>query len=433
MNMGTGARPYPINNHANPSAFHQQDPAFNEALMAGQGYAPDYFGGQGHFPLLEDENDAYNDRYNQYQNVSAHDSHLTSPPTSQFGSPPDEYHFPKSPVENIRTALNAPLPQSFDSNGISHIAQYGPLGQSVPDKFGLRSPNSSGLSRKISAVDSPSTLRSNNLNSNLRNVSSLGRSPHNSDESIPQRIMHSQRPAKPQPISMSVPRANATTEWDDGLGPESDLLPNSLYDEVLTPQERLRRSSRPEQDSNSRDYTNPLAIPSGTSSKIGSPGASGSPSRFSGVFQSLEEQRQKKSAEPANVFGHVGSPLRESWMPNDSTDASRGQISGISQAMARMQVNRTESSESNRSNLHTTLRHVSAPLSRFDRTISSPGLGSKKIEEEVDGVFMMDENDGQSPRIAPLRERINGEVNRAKRNSGVDIPNSAKAVYGFQP
>lgn len=419
INGGNG-RNYNYSSRQDQHPFHTQDSNLVDPLLNQTSYGPDFFPNQS-FPLDVDEPDAFQDRYNQYHNHSALDSGVSSPPNSHYGSPPNDLQFPKSPVENLRTALNAPLPQSFDANGISHIAQFGPLGQSVPDKFGLRSPQSSSLSRQLgSPPDSIVNVRNANLGTNLRNAPSpLGLSPANAEESIGQRIMHSQRAIKVRGLSASVPRSHIPGhEWEDGLGVETDLLPNSLHDEVLTPQEKSRRLSRPEQDYNSREQTGGLAIPSGTSSKVGSP-PTGSPSRFSALWA---EQRERKSgdAQTSGSLGHVGSPLRGSWMPNESSTANT-QVSGISQAIGRMQLNRGDSSESNgtRGQAIGGLRHSSAPIARFDRGISSPGLTSKKIEEEVEGAFFpMDETNwsGQSPRLTPLRERTNGDLSRSRRD-----------------
>ncbi|KAK6364195.1 hypothetical protein LTS17_012464 [Exophiala oligosperma] len=409
VGLAMANRNYTYSNREQQS-FPSQDAA--ESMLNQQPSNADYFPNQG-FPLMDsDEPDAFQDRYNQYQTASALDSGLNSPPTSQFGSPPNDYQFPKSPVDNLRTALNAPLPHSFDANGISHIAKYGPLGQSVPDKFGLRSPASSSLSRQLgSPPESIVNVRNANLGSNLRNASPLGVSPQNTEDSISQRIMHSQRPIKMRGLSASVPRSNLYHEWEENLGSETDLLPNSLHDEVLTPQEKMRRMSRPEQDLGTKDHARGLAIPSGTSStSVGSP-PTGSPSRFSALWA---EQREKKAAENTiPSIGHVGSPLRGSWMPQESSRPN-AQASGISQAMARMQLDRTESGESN-GGRGSGLRHSSAPIGRLDRGIASPGLSSKKIDEEVEGVFFpMDGDDrgsgwiGQSPRLAPVQERPDG-------------------------
>ncbi|EHY58722.1 hypothetical protein HRR83_007446 [Exophiala dermatitidis] len=440
VGMAMAGRSYNFTNRPDQPPFPNPDPSLPDPMLNQQTLGPDYFPNQP-FPLMDpDEPDAYPDRYNQYQNHSAFDSGINSPPTSQFGSPPNDYQYPKSPADNLRTALNAPLPQSFDANGMSRIAKYGPLGQSVPDKFGMRSPASSSLSRQLgSPPDSIVNVRNANLGSNLRNASPLGLSPQNAEESISQRLMHSQRAAKTRGLSASVPRSNLLYEWEESLSVETDLLPNSLHDEVLTPQEKMRRMSRPDQELGSRDQVRGLAIPGGTSSKVGSPPA-GSPSRFSALWA---EQREKKAAEtsgPPNI-GHVGSPLRGSWMPNDSTTPSV-QISGISQAMARMQLNRADSGESNGARMQTSsgLRHSSAPSGRLDRGINSPGLSSKKIDEEVEGVFFpMDGDDKTSiwtaPGPTPLRERPNGDTPAAavKQETAPGGENGVKSLWAFRP
>lgn len=429
--LAMAGRGYGYANRQEQTPFPPQDPSVGDPMLNQPTYGPDYFPSQG-FPLMDpDETDANHDRYNQYQGHSALDSGVNSPPTSQFGSPTNDYLFPKSPVENLRTALNAPLPQSFDANGISHIAQYGPFGQSVPDKFGLRSPASSSLSRQLgSPPDSIVNVRNANLGSNLRNASPLGLSPQNTDESISQRIMHSQRPNKVRGLSASVPRSNLYHEWEDGLGLETELLPNSLHDEVLTPQEKMRRMSRPDQETNSKDYARALAIPSGSSSKVGSPPA-GSPSRFSALWAEQREKKANDNTVPTNV-GPVGSPLRGSWMSQESSQ----QVSGISQAMARMQLNRTDSGESNGGRVHSSgLRHSSAPIGRG---ISSPGLSSKKIDEEVEGEFFpMDGDDknttwaGLSPRL-PVPERSNGVTTRNRQDDLTTGEGEIKSMWTFQ-
>ncbi|RMZ91272.1 hypothetical protein DV736_g1502, partial [Chaetothyriales sp. CBS 134916] len=355
------------------------------------------------FPLPDTEDaDAFPDRYNQYANLTVLDSALNSPPLSHYGSPPSDSLLPRSPVEKVRTALDAPLPQSFDSNGVSYIAKYGPLGQSAPDKFGMRSPASS-LSRQMGSPADSTGFRSPQPGSNLRGASPLAASPQNNEESIGQRIMHSQKASNPRMISASVPRTNGPLDWQDPLDSEADLLPNSLHNDILTPQEKFKRLSRPEQDG--------VAIPSGSASKVGSPPASGSPSRFSHLWA---EQREKKAAaavESGNPtgFGHVGSPLQQSWMLTEMPKSAV--TSGISQAMAKMQFGRTDFYELNggRGN---SVRNVSNTMSRIDRTISSPGLSAKKNDEEGEVFFQMDDDTrfpGVSPRLAPLREKGRGE------------------------
>jgi hypothetical protein len=403
----------------------------NDRLPPSAGYASDYWQNPT-FPFIDPEDqDAFQDRYPQHPPIGPVDSAINSPPTSQFGSPPNESQFPKSPVENIRTALNAPLPQSFDASGMSRIAKYGPLGQSVPDTFGvhLQSPALSSLSKHLASPPDVGGLRASNITSNMRKTSPLSGSPQNPEESIGQRIMHSQKQqTKPRMISASVPRTSLYPEWEEGFGGEADLLPNSLHDDVLTPQEKMRRSSRAEPETSSA-----VAIPSGTSSKVGSPPTGSSPSRFSALWA---EQREKRAQESGTVgLGPVGSPLRESWMPSESILTGRGsQVSGISQAMAQLHMSKPEESNPNRPQFGT-FRSVSNPVGRIDRTISSPGLTAKRIDEEGEGVFFPMDDDkrtssiwsGASPRLAPLRERPNGEISRSKRDES-----GTSSYFGFR-
>jgi hypothetical protein len=410
---------------------------------------PDYFGG-GFFE--SDEQVPYPaDRYNrQYEQAAQFDSALNSPPTSQFGSPPNDSHFPKSPVESVRTALNVPMPQSFDPNEPSRVAQFGHYGSSAPvnNPPPFSSPGSTVMfSRRLGSPPETTSFRPIGAGLNPKAASPLAASPQNQDDSI-DRIMHSTLQAsKPRGISSSVPRpgllhqglevgeSNSRLEPSDALTAETDLLPGSLHDEVLTPAEQMQRvSSRAEQDGASG-----MAIPSGHSSKVGSPPNAGSPSRFSHIWA---EQREKRTTDaPPPGLGHVGSPLRESWMPSESPSGQRGTaVSGISQAMARLQLNRTESNESNPSRPQMTgARQISTSLSRIDRTISSPGLPARRIDEDGEGVFFPMDDDKRSssiwsnasPRLAPLREKANGEISRSKK----DEPGlgGISQMYGFRP
>lgn len=409
--------------HAYPPA----DPVLNEPFLPAQGI-PDYFrSGQDMQFLYEDEPDLYPDRY-QHRNGNGNGFEgIASPPTSQFGSPPDNMPF-QSPAERVRrSALDAPLPASYDPTIPPHIAKYGPFGQSVPDKFGLRSPASSVLSQKIGSPPSrdpaaPSPMPS----SNLKATTTLGVSPAQTGHSIGERIMHSQRVSRPKMMSASVP----VHDWDDGLGIEPDLLPSGLHEDVLTPQERMRRLSKADQETSSslRDRPEGLAIPQRQSSTFGSPPTAGSPSRFRAIFE--EQQREKSNS----VSGHVGSPLRESWMADGgSTISARPvQISGITQAMNRMELNRTDSTESTGPRMGG-LGGLRAGYARFDRQISSPGLTSKRIDEEGEGAFFL--MDDESTRANPAwidnyttnSRKVSTEGNNTPNRGGGDRP-----IFGFQ-
>lgn len=439
--MNGVARPYNIGPRIELPPYHGPDPALINPIPVQPPYQPELYAN--HYPYQDpDDIDTFSERYPQYPTTGLDDPGLGSPPP-QFGSPPDEPPLSR-PTANLHTALNAPLPQSFDSNGISHIAKYGPLGQSVPDKFGLRSPAASLPNKRPLQSDIDATGRSSRTGDLItyKPSSPLSSSLQTQEDAPSQRILHSQRTVKQRVLSASVPKLGAMDEWEDRFRLDTDhLLPNSLHGEVLTPQERMRRLSRPEHDGSlPKDKSNPLAIPSSNSSKVGSPSAAGSPSRFRALW---EEQREKKgdiSNTVLGAFGHVGSPLRESWMPNEESAPSGpprelSSISGISQQLTRMHLSRLESGDLNGARIGSSgLRHASAPISKSEKPVPSPGLQARKVDEDGEGVFfpMDDENNkrssmnwsSKSPNLDPLQESDSVPVNRS--TSGL------RPVFGFQ-
>lgn len=426
--------------------YGPQDVSFNDAYLQQTYATPDYFPGQD-LPFLEDDQDAYNDRYNQYQNNTNYDSGVGSPPTSQFGSPPGDSMLHKQGTDNMRSALNAPLPASFDANSLPHIAKFGPFGQSVPDKFGMRSPPSSNLSKNMKLGSPPETIttptnRLSNIGSTLRNISSpLSMSPQNADDATNQKVMHSQKMTKPRMISASVPRTSLQGWNNDDIGAEADLLPSSLHDDVMLPQEKMRRLSRPDQplSSSAREGSNGLNIPTRSPGHMGSPPTGSSPSRFRAFF---DEQRKKdEAANSTTPFGHVGSPLRESWMPHETSEGSRNaQISGISQAMAQMALNRTDSSETNGSTRPLPGLRSTSGFSRFDRTISSPGMSGRKIDEDPgEGAFfeMDDENNkrhsawSMNQGSGLFRDKGSDDSTRPEAPQRFSMSNGIRPIFGF--
>ena len=429
---------------ADPPIFSTQESALANSLLAQQQFQPpDMFPPQ--YPFSEiDENDAFSDRrYNQHYPMTPLEAALNSPPGSHFGSPPDDFRLPRSPIEHLRTALNAPMPQSFDSNGVSHIAQYGPLGHSLPDKFGLKS-HSAALPRNGQHPAEPMPMRSaSKLNS------PLAASPQNQDYSLSSRIAAAQRLDPNQGHPLSVPKSNNLEIWDDRFHVDAGLLPNSLHDEVLTPQERMRRLSRPDQPSlagGMKDQSGALAIPGGPQSKVGSAPAAGSPSRFRALW---EEQREKKGVTtdtntntiPINASGQVGSPLRESWMPNPSNVGGvpmtqtlshsplnlTTSLSGISQQISQTKLSSSHSNDTSRpyafrspsSNIPTSSSLLPTMADR--NVLSSPKIQalSGRRNEDESFFFPMDSDvdgskrssiafSGRSPALDPIRDSFDG-------------------------
>ncbi|KAI4142812.1 MAG: hypothetical protein LQ341_003104 [Variospora aurantia] len=354
---------------------------------------------------------------------------------SKYGSPRDDARLLLSPANQFST-LDAPMPASFDSQGISYIARHGPVAASVPSKFGLESPPSS-LPKK---VGNPSSTLLNLHNSAFgqetrSNVSNLGSSPLGSgDENYSRRPLHSLRVPNPSMVSASVPRGRANEEWDGILfGGEEDFLPTSLHD-LLTPQEKMRRLSRTEQDERPlRESLSGTGTPADSSSHVGSP-SHASPSRFSAFFvkQQRDDQNSHNVSNPAS-FGHVGSPLRHSSMhlgrspslrttsnPSRSGDASpyvaspprQSSMSIISQQLARTRISSKNDVGFGESIGSTTLHPNSALIgnqpststARLDRSTSASNTNIHKIEgEHGEGVFAMEDEEEE------IQKRRHGE------------------------
>jgi hypothetical protein len=237
---------------------------------------------------------------------------------SNYGSPRDESRFPISPAIKGLSALDAPLPASFDSNGISWIARNGPVAASVPSKFGLESPPRSF--REQPASDALRSLHDSAYGNGERSrLSAMASTPPSAvAEASGLRMMHSQRYTKPKTMSASLPRQGHNEDWDSTFTFEEDFIPNSLQ-ELLTPQEKMRRFSRSnngEEENGSlgaRFSLSGLGTPGESSSKVGSPIAS-SPSRFGPLFSRQRREEEGSSLGMGVGVGHVGSPLRNSTL-----------------------------------------------------------------------------------------------------------------------
>ncbi|EQK99056.1 zinc finger domain-containing protein [Ophiocordyceps sinensis CO18] len=237
---------------------------------------------------------------------------------STYNSPRDDdaarLGFGRSPVNGKGlSVLDAPLPSSFDSNGISNAARFpsAPWPSSVPSRFNLDSPTLS----PSSARESPRTSET----LKLLHTSAFGSSEHlatptassppnsqpvNGDEYFGKRTMHSSRYAKPKMLSASLPKtASVDRDWEAGFafGDEGDNVPENYVPEnlqdLLTPAEKARRGSmRADNDAGVDGMT-----------KYGSPLGS-SPSRWGPLFQRQKEEEDATRAarNAGSVFGHVG-------------------------------------------------------------------------------------------------------------------------------
>jgi hypothetical protein len=348
-----------------------------------------------------------------YDNPVPFDNGFMPHPDSKYGSPRDETSMPLSPIMHLST-LDAPLPASFDSQGISYMARHGPVAASVPSKFGLESPPQSLPKRSLLPTDS---LRSPQEppygRENRARTQTLSSSPSTQAEDVGPRMMHSQRVARPKMMSASLPRPAMADDWGDEFlfGGEEDYIPSNLS-HLLSAEEKSRRFSSNHQDPGAtRDSLSGHQTPADVNSKVGSPSTS-SPSRFTALFnkQKRDEEMNGLGSSP---FNHIGSPLRNtssflSTSPSlrsvarpDGGDIAfkvsspprHSSMSMLSQQLQRTRLSSRAESGENATGLHPLpTRHVSNPRSPFDRAVSSSSVGTSRIEEEQpDLVFPLDE------------------------------------------
>ncbi|KAI9658778.1 MAG: hypothetical protein M1821_002338 [Bathelium mastoideum] len=317
-----------------------------------------------------------------FNQIPTIDTTFSSHPGSAYGSPPTDAHgrLPTSPNLHPSTAMDAPLPASFDSQGISHAARYGPIAKSVPSTFGLgpESPPSS-LPHNRAFVDGPAgtlqQLRNSAYGDSQKRFTRAGHttsSPPSEPVPFTRRAMHSERlSTRPKmmisaslgahvPMSAtSAGEIGSDEEWGDDFALEEDLVPNTLND-LLTPQERMRRFSRNGDDDSvgyGRRSLSGFGTPnenlnvSNQNSKVGSPGAGygSSPSRFSHLFAS-------KNANPASV----------------SKQPSLNELAARSPTSADLH----DSPTANRPGQSAFSSHIGSPLRNASLYTSSPAVSS---------------------------------------------------------
>ena len=247
-----------------------------------------------------------------------------SHPGSNYGSPRDDestrFGQGLSPGGGKGlSVLDAPLPASFDSNGISHAARYpsAPWPSSVPSKFGLESPSSSLSTAKETRTSEALKLLHTSAFGSSEHLAAANALPSSSppnplgggsEEYFGRRAMHSSRYSKPKMLSSSMPKATVDRDWEAEFAfLEEDYVPQNLQD-LLTPAEKARRGSlRADGD-----------LSDGSTTKFGSPLAA-SPSRWGPLFQRQkdEDDNSRSGRHAPSAFGHVGSPLRNSSLAHE--------------------------------------------------------------------------------------------------------------------
>ena len=433
-----------LGNRVDPMAYHHQESVLGNSLLAQQANGkPPPFGHQ--FPPLPDVDPSIPSpmQAQPFDTPQVFDAGYTSHPDSKYGSPRDDTRLPMSPIMHLST-LDAPLPASFDSQGISYMARHGPVAASVPSKFGLDSPPSSLPKKSLLPSDALRHLHDSAFGRETRSKAPhLSSSPAGPpEEAIGQRIMHSQRIAKPKTMSASLPRAPPSDDWDDGIlfGGEEDYLPSNLT-HLLNAEEKTRRFSGKEHDpSGIRENLSGHGTPAELSSKFGSP-STASPSRFSALFSKQKRDEEVSGLTPSN-FGHVGSPLRNSSLHLGSSPSLRAvsrptggefplHISSPPRhgptSMLSQQLQRTRLSDGP-SSLHPVgTRQTSASSSKLDRAVSSSSVNTTRIDEEQpECVFSLDEDDYNGNKQGKMWNQANGarSPNLGPVGGGRQISNS---------
>jgi hypothetical protein len=446
--IGIGGGHLNIGGRVNPDPYHGQSSALTNSLYRANMVPPSTFGPT--YPQFTNPDESFPSlgrRTSMEIGVPTIDTSYASNPTSAYGSPREDetqnrFGLGLSPVPSKGlSVLDAPLPASFDSNGVSWIARNGPVAASVPSKFGLESPTPSlGFAKEGRTSEALKSLHSSAFGEDSRDrLNGMAGSPPASraDEYFGKRAMHSHRFSKQNIMSASMPKsALADKDWDADFTFEEDYLPDNLK-ELLTPQEKARRGSR-----NAEEEARPVHSGTGTpidsTSKFGSP-SNASPSRWGPLFQRQQREEEEKLSR-TSAFGHVGSPLRNSSLHPGSSPSQRpisrsttgsgdaspyfaspprqSSMSIISQQLQRTRLSRAESSGSESGLYPIAPRVTSNPIGSairrtdMDRQVSSSSIGTGRFttpidEEQGEFVFSMEEEE--------VKER---EIEKEKRSSG---------------
>lgn len=412
-------------------------------------------------------------------NIPQLDTSYALEPSSAYGSPPNESRLGASPSQRGLSVLDAPLPSSFDSQGISHAARHGPFASSVPPRFGIESPPSSLPNRANLGNTALRDLHDSAFGdtANLDQVlHGLGSSPPVFDEKLAfsKRPLHSERFARQKMLSASLgtrpshfPMDTSGSEESDDEGVGEDLLPSSLHD--LLPQEKLRRFSRtnPEEENNPSFLSaQRRAVSSGHTpqdSKVGSMSPlSASPSRYNSIWSSRPSNRHDNDLNGTSAFGHVGSPLRPSALRTSSLNVASSPTgdsspyvgsplrqTGMSALTEQLQRNKLSDSttatataaKSAQASLHPGVSRSfsngssSGRNGLSDRGISSSSFGRETIEEEQE-MFSMDGDDVELPSLSnngsnPVSssDLMSGST-KVKRTSNGMTPGKSVATLG---
>jgi hypothetical protein len=267
------------------------------------------------------------------------EQHQYIEPPSMFGGLgyADQYRSPQMEENNMAfsppaRAMDATLPASFDDRDMP--ALRGAFPSSAPPKrfgFGPVTGTSPTTSMATSNAFGNLSQMASSFAPNGNRNSLLGSSPSTGD-GFPRKILHSDlRPPMamysssfqgPFLVAPSPPPDEAESEGRSS--DELDCLPGTL-DDLLTPKERVRRFSRPAEDSDGRPRSlSGFGSPS-FNSPVGSPLGASPSSRYGPLFTKQRENNDLGTSAPkASAYGHVGSPLRKTSFQADMANKPSG-------------------------------------------------------------------------------------------------------------
>ncbi|KAF2746928.1 hypothetical protein M011DRAFT_494763 [Sporormia fimetaria CBS 119925] len=432
---------------------HHPEPAPNSSLLSMQAHMAPVFPPP---PPPPGHDDFPNP---PFETIPTIDTTWTSHTASNYGSPPNESgRLPISPVQKGLSVMDVPLPASFDSQGISHVARYGPIAASVPSAFFGTSPPASFQGEGHALRNLHSTAFGDGARAR---PNALGSSPPDAHEPpIGRRIMHSDMGAHRRGMlsaSVGAP-IHPDEDWDAEY---EDLIPGSLGD-LLTPQEKQRRFSR---DRGNEGI--PLSH-RGSFSRLGaSPTMSdlkpSSPSRFQSLWGKTSHGLDSGSVPGPSSLGHVGSPLRNSSLHPGASPSLRpmgrplGDASGLSSlsspprqpsmGMLTQQLSRTRltsrPSDEVVSGLGANPKHpgISRVASGssvgsggrlgIDRAVSSSSISRSERIDEEQGLFSMEEEELDNDKAKDNASTASTTSN--KRLSGLSWGSGGKASPSLAP
>ncbi len=453
------------------SVTHNAEDAANSSLLTMQAHMAPLPPSFAYPPLMDDLGPLNHSNKSPFDAIPTIDTTFSSHAGSTYGSPPTDGRLPISPGQKGLSLLDVPLPASFDSQGISHMARYGPIAASVPSKFGFESPPSSlPINPPPGGSSALRTLHDSAFGDDgpVGRLAGLGGSspPAVHEEVMGRRTMHSERFSRTnRPMSNSLgaqfPIGGGGDEWDGNFAFEEDLVPRSLHD-LLTPQEKMRRLSHTDEDSlaGHRQSLSGLGTPADPSSKVGSPVTS-SPSRFVGALfprahTKAENNPDANLAPGASPFGHVGSPLRNSSLhpgaspslrpipkplpgdlsPSLSSPPRQGTVgmSIITQQLRGVRISARPEPADPSLTLHPGMARVASgsstgsSASRLDRAVSSGSINRDRIDEEQ-GLFSMEEEE-QSVQAQQAQQVLQDEMNRNRKSDGSAV-NGKRYSWGL--